>query len=208
MKRQFLVTGDWGDGSGPENNLAACSQIAGYLEHMSGGAVKWAVEPTFWDGAELQPQFHTQFGPNPEQQAQRGIAIQHPDGAIEIPQQFDVDGRRVVEVRIHPEKGRKQAKCGNCLERYDITDDPVENHHRAMRHKLECQSKNEAMYSRTQRDNLLEEFHAQPNIVAQRQAWAAEEMLKLEAEEQHHPIGSQLMEANPTPERRPWWKIW
>jgi len=82
-----------------------------------------------------------------------------PGGELERPYQIDIDARHSV---IHqPETKTRRAMCGNCGERYEITDDPVENHHRAMQHKAVC-GKGGAMYTEAQREQLLKEFSDQP----------------------------------------------
>ena len=53
-------------------------------------------------------------------------------GELERPYQIDIDARHSV---IHqPETKTRRATCGNCGVKYEITDDPEENHHRALRH--------------------------------------------------------------------------
>ena len=57
-------------------------------------------------------------------------------GTLERPEQINIDARHAV---IHrPEEKMRYARCGNCGQRYEITGDPTENHHRAMQHKTEC----------------------------------------------------------------------
>jgi hypothetical protein len=82
-----------------------------------------------------------------------------PGGELERPYQIDIDARHSV---IHqPETKTRRAMCGNCGIRYEITDDPVENHHRAMQHKTVC-GKGGAVYTEPQREQFLKEFSEQP----------------------------------------------
>lgn len=87
--------------------------------------------------------------------------IRERGGAVERPYQIDIDARHSV---IHPpeEKPARRATCGNCGVKYEITDDPEENHHRAMRHKLTCGKGDVDQYSEPQRAALLDDFHNQP----------------------------------------------
>lgn len=93
-------------------------------------------------------------------------------GALDKPGQINIDARHAT-IHEAPEGKGKFARCGNCGTRYEITDDPTENHHRAMRHKDEC-GKGSAMYTEGQRRDLLNDFHQQPMQVAFRERAAAE----------------------------------
>lgn len=112
------------------------------------------------------------------------VIITDAPGELEKPDQINIDARHSV---FHEPMGtqRKYARCGNCGTRYEITDDPVENHHRAMRHKDEC-GKGNALYTEGQRRDLVDDFNSQPMQVAFRERAAAEleagadpELLKL-----------------------------
>lgn len=150
-----------------------------------------------------------------------------PGGALERPYQIDIDARHSV---IHqPEAKTRHAMCGQCGTRYEISDDPVENHHRAMRHKVTCGKANVDQYSEPQRAALLEDFHSQPMQVSFRERAAAAlaagtdpEVLKLTGVSifgDDNPRAAALRElgaaaaesirkmAPPAPPRR-WWKFW
>lgn len=101
----------------------------------------------------------------------------------------DVDRRRGpihIDARHstfnEPAEATRYARCGNCGTRYEITEDPTENHHRAMRHKLEC-GKGSAAYTDAQRESLLAEFNNQPMQVAMRER--AAEQLAAGADPEH-----------------------
>lgn len=93
-------------------------------------------------------------------------------GELDRPDQINIDARRQT-IHERPDK-TKYARCGQCLTRYEITDDPTENHHRAMRHKITCGKGDVDQYSEPQRAQLLEEFHRQPMQTAYRERAAAE----------------------------------
>lgn len=92
-------------------------------------------------------------------------------GPIEPSYQIDIDARHSV-IHQPEEKKPRRAMCGNCGTKYELTDDPEENHHRAMRHKLEC-SKGNAMYTEPQRAALVDDFQNQPMQVEFRRREAA-----------------------------------
>lgn len=81
-------------------------------------------------------------------------------GPLERPYQIDIDARH--STINQPETKTRRAMCGNCGARYEITDDPIENHHRAMRHKETCGKADVDQYSEPQRQELLSDFHNQP----------------------------------------------
>lgn len=93
-------------------------------------------------------------------------------GAIERAGEINIDARHAV-IHQPPEAKTRRAMCGNCGVRYEITDDPVENHHRAMRHKITCGKGDVDQYSEPQRQELLSDFHNQPMQVEFRRREAA-----------------------------------
>lgn len=93
----------------------------------------------------------------------------------------ELERQRTINVDIHqpqPTMYSKtgSARCGNCGTRYDITSDPEENHHRAMRHKLTCGKTAVDQYTEEQRDTLKREFDEQPHIQAQTLKWLSSEV--------------------------------
>lgn len=90
-----------------------------------------------------------------------------------VPRRAELESSQTISIdargsRFHQaERKIKFARCGDCGDRYEITDDPTENHHRAMRHKDACR-KHGAIYSPEQHEQLVKEFGEQPHIVAMR----------------------------------------
>jgi hypothetical protein len=204
----------------------------------------WTNPPTEADVAEIQRWFEALTIPEHDPPAplkqleptggDRGAAVRlarnEPTGpgAMERPYQIDIDARHSV---IHqPEaKAPRRATCANCGMRYEITDDPVENHHRAMRHKDVC-GKGSAIYTEPQRAQLLEELQNQPMQRLFRERAAAElaagadpdmlaitgvsiltpapqpDRLEIAAAE----LGEQAAEAirRMAPAPRRWWQFW
>ena len=66
-------------------------------------------------------------------------------------------------------RNRRYTICGNCGKRLPLTGDPQENHHAAMRHRLECARRDQAS---DEHGELVTEFEAQPNVIAMREAYA------------------------------------
>jgi hypothetical protein len=144
----------------------------------------WTNPPTEADVAEIQGCFEALTVPEHDPPAplkqleptagdvRLARSEQTGPGAMERPYQIDIDARHSV---IHqPEaKAPRRATCANCGIRYEITDDPIENHHRAMRHKDVC-GKGSAIYTEPQRAQLLEEFQNQPMQRLFRERAAAE----------------------------------
>lgn len=99
---------------------------------------------------------------------------------LERMQQFDIDARG-GQVNIHHPPPANQysrtgyARCADCGTRYEITGDPTENHHRAMRHKFSCGKAATDQYSPEQAEQLKTEFDAQPHIQAQTLRWFEQE---------------------------------
>ncbi len=103
-------------------------------------------------------------------------------GELERTQQFDIDARG-GQVNIHQPRGNQYsrtgyARCADCGTRYEITGDPIENHHRAMRHKFTCGRSATDQYSPEQGEQLKAEFDAQPHIKAQTLRWYEHEKEK------------------------------
>jgi hypothetical protein len=87
----------------------------------------------------------------------------HKPGALDRPGQINIDARH-AQIHEAPKGKQKLATCGNCGSRYEITDDPLENHHRAMRHKLDC-GKGELVlgpWSEDERQRHISDFQNQP----------------------------------------------
>lgn len=112
----------------------------------------------------------SQLEPDPAGELER---IPDRGGAMERPYQIDIDARHSV-IHQPEEKAQRRATCGNCGVKYEITEDPEENHHRAMRHKLTCGKGDVDQYSGPQLAALLEDFHNQPMQVEFRRRAAAE----------------------------------
>jgi hypothetical protein len=94
-------------------------------------------------------------------------------GELERPPYFDIDARH-GSVEIHGGgKKQKYAKCGNCGVRIPIGDDPTENHHAAMRHKITCGSRPVDALSDDDYQKQVDDFNAQPHVVAMRERFAA-----------------------------------
>ena len=121
--------------------------------------------------------FHPVGSRAPKPKEHPAELMEIPGGTLERQQEFEIDGRRMtleqwmdfIKSTLAQQRPRQRyAVCGNCQARYPITDDAAENHHRAMRHKETCPKADHAAIDRAR---LIAEFNAQPNIVAQREAF-------------------------------------
>ncbi len=99
---------------------------------------------------------------------------------------------------------QRSAKCPNCHERLNLTGDPEENHHTAMRHRLVCPRRAEA---EEENARLVSEFRQQANIIEQHRRIAEAERRHLE-ERPRKPLNEIYAEMAKGAERRPWWKFW
>jgi len=118
---------------------------------------------------------------------------------LERVDQINIDARHAV---IHqPEAKPRRARCGNCGIRYDITEDPTENHHRAMHHAQVCKRRP----APEEHASLINEFRRQP--MPQEFQRRAEEMIAAGADPAE--ISRTGVSIFPAPRpRRPWWKFW
>ena len=119
----------------------------------------------------------------------RGLNIKLPNGAeIEVPLR-DINFN-VHNTTVHPpqQTGAKvrYINCGNCGERLVRTDDPIEDHHTAMKHKQYCRTNtvmDKAQLNAAEYDRLITEFQAQPNIIEQTRKWEESERIRIEGAE-------------------------
>lgn len=177
MTYRFLVhvdlPDDWqGPGSIDRSQIETAEGLAAEIReatarvvpgHETEVSVSW--NPTLFNRPDVQV--------DPTNTGSTLARIDRP-GELERQDQINIDARG-AQVDIHRPAGkRRQARCGNCLERYDIGDDPITNHHLAMQHKLVCRPVGGgAMYSEDQRSRLIDEFNAQAHVVAMRQRFEA-----------------------------------
>lgn len=110
--------------------------------------------------------------------------IEQPAGALEphyeVSARFRPRGTEVsIEMRNQPKT--KYARCGNCNARLALTDDPIENHHIAMRHKTTCGMQSAGQWPAEEFARQLEEFNRQPHVIQLKQQHAEDtERMKLE----------------------------
>jgi hypothetical protein len=130
--------------------------------------------------------FHPVGSRAPKPKEHPAELMEIPGGTLERQQEFEIDGRRMtleqwmdfIKSTLAQQRPRQRyAVCGNCQARYPITDDAAENHHRAMRHKETCPKADQAAIDRAR---LIAEFNAQPNIMAQREAFEQSQRDQLE----------------------------
>jgi hypothetical protein len=174
--------------------------------------MNWTNPPTPGDMADLDQWLTRLTEPEspPERLPMRAVEIdtEHEawresvygsGGALERPDQINIDARHAV---IHEASGAKQkyVRCGNCLTRYAITDDPTENHRRAMNHKITCGVRTVDQYSDPQHAQLTEEFSQQPMQVLFRER--AQQAIEAGADPGQLKItGVPLWGPRPAPER-------
>ena len=134
--------------------------------------------------------FHPVGSRAPKPKEHPAELMEIPGGTLERQQEFEIDGRRMtleqwmdfIKNTLAQQRPRQRyAVCGNCQARYPITDDAAENHHRAMRHKETCPKADQAAIDRAR---LIAEFNAQPNIVAQREAFEQSQRAQLAMSQQ------------------------
>lgn len=149
---------------------------------------------------------------------------QVPAGQIERPEVINIDARYAV---VHQRDGEKprSTMCANCGIRYELTDDPIQNHHRAMAHKQVCRPPAGTIYGEEQREQLVAEFEQQPMQREFRERAAVALAAGVDAQTLRltgvslfgeHPkvaalreLGAAASEAiNETAPPRRWWKFW
>jgi hypothetical protein len=178
-KEKAMSTEQQGEGHGPFFFGADSGNHGHFTVQML-----WSTPPTEADSQEIHqwlrsltvPEHNLPLrSPTTEsglQAATGELARTERGGGIERGGEINIDARHAI---IHqPETKTRRAMCGNCGARYDITDDPIENHHRAMRHKLTCGKGDVDLYSDPQRQELLSEFENQPMQKLFRERAAAE----------------------------------
>lgn len=138
-----------------------------------------------------------------------------PRGALEKPIEISARFSHHHDIDVHsrPQPKTRHARCGNCGARLALTDDPTENHHIAMRHKLTCGQPNAGVWSHEEYAAQLQAFNEQPHVIQLKKQYAADtERMALErANLKALPEGA----TNPVPDKlqgyalAPWWKrIW
>lgn len=100
------------------------------------------TDPTddFWNGVplrEITPAHLAEI-------EQTRVMVAHPEqhrsteSQLERPSQINIDARHAVAVMHRHEQPPRRVRCGNCGTRYEVTDDPAENHHLAQHHARIC----------------------------------------------------------------------
>jgi hypothetical protein len=121
---------------------------------------------------------------------------------LERIEQIQVDARRAI-IQWPEQPQTRKARCGNCGTRYAISDDPVSNHHIAMRHAQICPKRATA----DEHAKLVLEYWDQP--MPRAFARRAQEMIAAGANPaiiRTH--GVNIFEPAPAERPRPWWKFW
>lgn len=185
----------------------------------------WKAVADMWSNQPELREAETEVieNPLPETELQKTSG----PSAIERPEVIHIDARHAV---IHQREGKppRTTMCANCGIRYEITDDPTENHRRAYQHKAECRPPAGTIYGEEQRTQLLAEFHDQPmqrafreRAAAALEAGVSPETLRLTGVSlfEEHPRVAALRQlgaaaaaavnevAPPRPPRR-WWQFW
>jgi hypothetical protein len=139
---------------------------------------------------------------------------------------YEIDARRrggPPEVQMKPAPSPRYARCGNCGARLELTDDPIENHHRAMRHsREECEARAAGSWTPDELAKQLYEFNMQPHVIRLKAEYAAQ--LERSKEEQAVDRAAalqgvtpdmirQIQSARPAPApagwlRRMWRRLW
>lgn len=116
----------------------------------------------------------------------RGLARPPRNEAGELEPGYEMSSRfQRHQIDVVHRKTPKHARCAQCNERLALTDDPIENHHIAMRHKAVCARDRADLYPPEQLDQLIAEFNRQPHVIALKKQHAADlERMKLEADGQ------------------------
>lgn len=118
------------------------------------------------------------------------------------------ESRHAIEVRNQPKQ--RYMRCPLCMDRIAITEDPVENHHIAMRHKRTCGQPNLGQWNDQEFSRIKAEFDAQPNVVRMRELGEAAERAKLAAAAAPQIEAPRPADIQPTltarDSKRPWWQ--
>jgi hypothetical protein len=188
---------------------------------------RWKTVAEMWSSQPGITLMETELANLPPVPPESELQTMSGASAIERPEVIHIDARHAV---IHQREGKspRTTMCANCGIRYELTDDPAENHRRAYAHKAECTPPAGTIYGEEQRAQLLAEFHDQPMQRAFRERAAAAlaagvnpEKLKLTGVSlfEEHPQVTALRQlgaaasdaineiAPPRPPRR-WWQFW
>lgn len=113
----------------------------------------------------------------------RGLARPPRNEAGELEPGYEISSRfQRHQIDVVHRKTPKHARCAQCNERLALTDDPIENHHIAMRHKEVCRRDRADLYPPEQLEQLIQEFNRQPHVIALKKQHTADlERMKLEA---------------------------
>lgn len=138
------------------------------------------------------------------------LKLRTADGTeIEIPLSeisMGSSARQIPQERRQPASAARFASCGNCGERWELTGDPHEDHHNAMRHKTVCRTftvMDNKLANETEYARLVAEHAAQPMQVEFRQR--AEKQLAAAMEAERLQLAAPVRQIE---RKRPWWKFW
>jgi hypothetical protein len=183
-------------------------------EHWEALAKLWRdparEEPETWNGIPLEEispahigELEKVYAEEPLQELRNAVELhrqRRKTAEIERADQINIDARHSVIHQAQPKPRR--ARCGNCGTRYEITEDPIENHHRAMRHARICARRDTA----AEHARLVTEFWTQP--MPRDFAERARQMIAAGADPAAIERGGISLFPAPTPAPRRWWQFW